>query len=51
MRRVLIGNYNLARCRDVTDEADRIWLAAMGGSGLWDEVELEYARVVRTDFD
>ena len=46
-----IGNYNLARCRHVTDVTDKILLDALGMSDLWEEVELEYAQVVRTTFD
>ena len=45
-----VGNYNLARCRDVTDESDRVWLEAVGMSELWKEIDSEYSRVVRTDF-
>ena len=45
-----IGNYNLALCRDVTDRADKILLDALGVADLWDEVELEYSLVVRTEF-
>ena len=46
-----IGNYNLARCRHVTDKADKIWLEALGLSDLWEEIELEYLLVVRTSFE
>ncbi len=45
-----IGNYNLALCRDVTDHSDKILLDALGLSDLWDDIELEYSLVVRTDF-
>ncbi len=45
-----IGNYNLARCRDVTDYADKILLDALGVGNLWDDIELEYSHVVRTEF-
>ena len=45
-----IGNYNLARCRHVTDKSDRVWLEALGMSDLWNEIELEYSLVVRTSF-
>ena len=45
-----IGNYNLALCRHVTDRADKILLDALGVADLWDDVELEYSRVVRTEF-
>ena len=46
-----IGNYNLARCRDVTDKADRLWLEATGLSDRWEDIELEHSLVVRTSFD
>ena len=46
----LIGNYNLALCRDVTDRSDKILLDALGLPDLWDDIELEYSRLVRTEF-
>ena len=46
-----IGNYNLAKCRHITDMIDKIWLEALGLSDLWEEVELEHALVVRTSFE
>ena len=46
-----IGNYNLAKCRHITDKIDKIWLEALGLSDLWEEVELEHALVVRTSFE
>ena len=46
-----IGNYNLARCRHVTDKSDRIWLEALGLGDLWEEIEREHALVVRTSFN
>ena len=46
-----IGNFNLARCRHLTDVTDRIWLDAVGLSNLWEEVELEHSLVVRTSFE
>ena len=46
-----IGNYNLARCRHVTDMSDKVWLEALGLSDLWEDIELEYALVVRTSFE
>ena len=46
-----IGNYNLARCRRVTDQADRIWLDALGLANLWEDLATERALVVRTSFD
>ena len=46
-----IGNYNLAKCRHVTDEADKVWLEAAGLSDLWEDIELEHSLIVRTSFD
>lgn len=46
----LIGNYNLARCRDITDRSDKMLLGALGLPNLWEEIELEYSQVVRKDF-
>ena len=46
-----IGNYNLARCRYITDTLDKVWLEALGLSELWEEMELDLALVVRTSFE
>ena len=46
----LVGNYNLARCREVTDVSDRIFADYLGLSGAWEDIELLYAQVVKTDF-
>ena len=46
----LIGNYNLALCRDVTDRSDKLLLDALGLGDLWGDIELEYSLVVRTAF-
>ena len=46
-----IGNFNLARCRHITDQTDRVWLEASGLSDLWEEIELEYSLIVRTEYD
>ena len=45
-----IGNYNLTRCRHITDQADKLWLEALGLGDLWEEIELEHSLVVRTSF-
>ena len=45
-----VGNYNLARCRDVTDQSDTILAQAIGISEVWEDVELYYAQAVKTDF-
>ncbi len=46
-----IGNYNLARCRAVTDKVDKLWLEALGLEDLWEDIELEHSLVVRTSFE
>ena len=46
-----IGNYNLARCRHITDKADKLWLEALGLCDLWEDIELERALIVRTSFE
>ena len=45
-----IGNYNLAKCRNVSDQSDLIWKDALGLQDVWDEVELAYVQLVKTDF-
>jgi len=45
-----VGNYNLARCRQVTDESDAIFAKAFGFEYVWEDIELLYAQCVRTDF-
>lgn len=45
-----VGNYNLAKCRDVTDESDLILAQALGFAEAWDDIELYYAQTVKTDF-
>ena len=46
-----IGNYNLAKCRHVTDQSDRLFCDAIGLAGDWDDIELYCVQVVKTDFD
>ena len=45
-----VGNYNLAKCRHVTDESDRLLAEVLGLSEVWEDAELYCAQVVRTDF-
>jgi len=45
-----VGNYNLAKCRHITDLSDRIFAQALGLSQVWDDIEFYYAQVVKTDF-
>jgi hypothetical protein len=46
-----VGNFNLAKCRHVTDRSDRLLARAMGLAAAWDEIELFYTEAVKTDFD
>lgn len=46
-----IGNYHLAKFRQVTYIADKIWLQAAGLGNLWEDIELEHSLIVRTTFD
>ena len=45
-----VGNYNLAKCRHITDLSDRIFAQTLGLSNVWDDIELYYSQVVKTDF-
>jgi hypothetical protein len=45
-----VGNYNLALCRALTDTTDARFLEALGMSDVWDDIELMYAQIVKTDF-
>ena len=46
-----VGNYNLAKCRPVTDHADRIYAQAFGLMPVWHDIELLYAQTVKTNFE
>ena len=46
-----IGNYNLTRCRHITNDVDKTWLEALGLRHLWEEIELEHTLVVRTSYE
>ena len=46
-----IGNYNLPKCRHITDKVDKAWLQALGLSDLWEDIELEHSLVVRTSLE
>ena len=46
-----IGNYNLVRCRHITDTIDKTWLDALGLSDLWEDILLEHSLVVRTSYE
>jgi len=45
-----IGNYNLAKCRDVSDRSDLFWLKALGLQSVQEEIALAYVQLVKTDF-
>ena len=45
-----VGNYNLAKCRTVTDKSDLIIASSLGFSEVWEDLDLYYTQVVRTDF-
>lgn len=45
-----VGNYNLAKCRSVTDISDKIFAQHLGLGESWQDVELMYAQLVRTNF-
>jgi hypothetical protein len=45
-----IGNYNLAKCRDVSDVSDLFWAKALGLQNVQEELDLAYAQLVKTDF-
>ena len=45
-----VGNYNLAKCRHITDQSDKIFLKALGISDAWESIELYCTQNVRTDF-
>lgn len=46
-----VGNFNLARCRGVTDESDSIWVRALGLEAHLEAIELIYMQIVKTDFN
>ncbi len=46
-----IGNYNLAMCREVTDQSDAIWLKCLDMEDALTEIDLAYAQIVKTDFE
>jgi hypothetical protein len=46
-----VGNYNLAKCRTVTDKSDQILAQTFGIDHVWDDIELLYAQTVKTDFE
>jgi len=45
-----VGNYNLAKCRNVTDKSDLIFAKYLGFEDIWEDIELYYNQIVRTNF-
>jgi len=45
-----VGNFNLARCRHVTDRSDRLFGEAFGWTDAWPEIELLYTQAVKTSY-
>ncbi len=45
-----VGNYNLAKCRDVTDQSDLLLAEVLGFSSVWEDIELYYAQTMKTNF-
>jgi hypothetical protein len=45
-----VGNFNLAKCRNVTDQSDLILAEALGFADVWEDIELYYAQTMKTDF-
>jgi hypothetical protein len=46
-----VGNYNLAKCRDVTDLSDDLFIKKLQMAATLDDLDLYYSQVVKTDFD
>jgi hypothetical protein len=46
-----VGNYNLAKCRPITDKSDKIFAQILGFCDVWEDVELLYSQTVKTDFN
>lgn len=46
-----VGNYNLAKCRIVTDRSDAIFAEYLNLTDIWSSIELMYSQVVRTTFE
>ena len=46
-----IEDYNLAKCRHITDDVDKTWLKFFGLSSPWEEAELGHTLAVRTAYE
>ena len=42
-----IGNYNLAKCREITDRSDRLLAEVLGLDDVWEDIELYCAQTIR----
>jgi len=45
-----VGNFNLAKCRNLTDASDMVFADFLGLTAAWQDIELTYAQIVKTDF-
>lgn len=46
-----VGNYNIARCRAITDAADAVLMESLGLEQAGEVIEVMYSQIVRTDFE
>jgi hypothetical protein len=46
-----VGNYNLARSRDITDKSDKIFSKLLGLDEVFEFINLYYYQVVKKDFE
>ncbi len=46
-----VGNYNLAKCRQITDRSDWLLAQAYGLDRAWDDIQLLYVQTVKTNFE
>ena len=44
-----LGNFNLTKCRHITDKSDDIFARAFGFNKVWDDVELLFSQMVRSE--
>lgn len=45
------GNYNLSKCRHITDKSDLLFADYMGISDIWEDIELYCSEIIRTRSD
>jgi hypothetical protein len=46
-----VGNFNLAMCRSITDEADVVLMQSLGLEEAGEAIEIMYSQIVRTAFE